>query len=289
MPKVNIGVIGGSGVYQIEGLREVEEVRLNTPFGEPSDAFILGSLGDQRIAFLPRHGRGHRLLPSELPNRANIYALKQLGVERIISISAVGSMREELAPLDIVIPDQLVDRTRNRTSTFFGAGLVAHISFAQPFCPELNSVLYLAAQKSGARVHDGGALVVIEGPAFSTKAESQIYRKWDVDLIGMTALPEAKLAREAEICYSAIAMVTDYDVWHQAHEAVTVEMVVQNLLRNAEMGKKILSMAVPEIPGERARCPCYKALKDAIITDPSLIPAGTIDKLDLLVGKYLRR
>lgn len=289
MQKVKIGVIGGSGVYQIEGLREVEEVRLNTPFGDPSDALVLGSLGDQRIAFLPRHGRGHRLLPGELPNRANIYALKELGAERIISITAVGSMREDYAPLDIVIPDQLVDNTRNRINTFFGKGLVTHISFAQPFCPELNGVLYAASRNSGARVHEGGTLVVIEGPAFSTRAESNIYRQWGVDLIGMTALPEAKLAREAEICYSAIAMVTDYDVWHQAHEAVTVEMVVQNLLRNAEMGKKILGMAIPEIPAERAHCPCHNALQDAIITDPLLIPADTKDNLKLLLGKYVRQ
>ncbi len=289
MSQVKFAVIGGSGVYQIEGLQDVEELSVTTPFGEPSDAIILGTLEGQRIAFLPRHGRGHRWLPTEVPSRANIYALKELGVERLISITAVGSLREDYAPLDIVIPDQLVDRTRQRANTFFGNGLVAHISFADPFCPELNGVLYNAAQKAGAHVHNGGALVVMEGPAFSTKAESGIYRQWNADIIGMTALPEAKLAREAEICYSAIAMVTDYDVWHESHEAVTVEMVVQNLLRNAEMGKKILRTAVPEIPAERASCPCHNALKDALITNPAVIPPATRQKLDLLVGKYLNK
>ncbi len=287
MPEVKLGVIGGSGVYQIEGLTDIEERRMQTPFGEPSDALVLGTLKNRRIAFLPRHGRGHRLLPSEVPSRANIYAMKELGVERLISITAVGSMREELAPLDIVIPDQIFDRTKQRANTFFGNGLVAHISFAEPYCPELNAVLYKTAVEVGAHTHNGGTVMVIEGPAFSTKAESQIYRQWGVDLIGMTALPEAKLAREAEICYSAIAMVTDYDVWHEAHETVSVEMVVQNLLKNAEMGKKILAAAVPEIPERRTTCPCHTALKDAIITDPSVIPAETKEKLKLLVGKYL--
>jgi 5'-methylthioadenosine phosphorylase len=287
MPQIKIGVIGGSGVYQIEGLRDVEELRPTTPFGEPSDAFVVGSLGEQRVAFLPRHGRGHRLLPGEVPYRANIYAMKALGVERIISITAVGSMREDYAPLDIVIPDQIFDRTKGRTNTFFGGGLVAHISFAEPFCPELNEVLFRAAQSSGAQAHSGGVLLVIEGPAFSTKAESRIYRQWNVDIIGMTGLPEAKLAREAEICYSAIAMVTDYDVWHDSHGAVTVELVVQNLLKNAEMGKQILSEAVLKIPDARTHCPCHNALKDAIITDQAVISAETREKVDLFVGKYL--
>ncbi len=287
MAQATFGVIGGSGVYQIEGLTDVEEIKVDTPFGKPSDSLVLGTLEGRRIAFLPRHGRGHRLLPSEVPSRANIYALKELGVERIVSITAVGSMREELAPLHIVIPDQLFDRTKARPSTFFGEGLVAHISFAEPFCPELNRVLVEASQKSGADTHEGGTLVVIEGPAFSTKAESRIYRQWGVDIIGMTALPEAKLAREAEICYSAVAMVTDYDVWHEAHETVTVEMVVQNLLKNAEMGKHILRQVLPEIPIERSTCPCHNALKDALITDRTLIPPSTRERLDLLIGKYL--
>lgn len=289
MPEVKFAVIGGSGVYQIEGLKDVEERSVHTPFGDPSDPIVIGNLGGQRIAFLPRHGRGHRLMPSEVPSRANIYALKSLGAERIISISAVGSMREEYAPLDIVIPDQLFDRTKQRPGTFFGDGLVAHISFAEPFCPELNAVLYRASQSAGANVHAGGTLVVIEGPAFSTKAESRILRQWGVDVIGMTALPEARLAREAEICYSAVAMVTDYDVWHSSHESVTVEMVVQNLLRNAEMGKKILKAAVPEIPAQRTSCPCHNALKDALITNLDLVPAATLEKLDPFIGKYLKK
>jgi 5'-methylthioadenosine phosphorylase len=289
MDSVRFGVIGGSGVYQIEGLTNVEERRVDTPFGAPSDTFIIGTLGGQRIAFLPRHGRGHRILPSELPNRANIHAFKQLGAERIISVSAVGSMREDYAPLDIVIPDQVYDQTKERARTFFGNGVVAHISFAQPFCPELNGVLYHAAVSAGARTHNGGTLVVIEGPQFSTQAESRINRQLGADLVGMTALPEARLAREAEICYSAVAMVTDYDVWHESHESVTADLVVRNLLQNAEMGKTILRMAIPEIPSGRVHCPCHNALKDAIITDASLIPPETRKKLDLLVGKYLAK
>lgn len=289
MRDIKLAVIGGSGVYQIEGLEDVEERAVSTPFGEPSDSLFVGTLSGRRIAFLPRHARGHRLMPTEVPSRANIYALKSLGVERIISISAVGSMREDFAPLDIVIPDQLFDRTRQRPGTFFGNGLVGHISFAEPFCPELNQVLYQAAKTAGAQVHNGGTMVVIEGPAFSTKAESRTYRQWGMDIIGMTALPEARLAREAEICYSAVAMVTDYDVWHEGHEAVTVEMVVQNLLRNAEMGKSILKSALPHVPAERTTCPCYNSLKDALITNPGAVPESTANKLDLLVGKYLTK
>jgi 5'-methylthioadenosine phosphorylase len=288
MAEIKTGVIGGSGVYQIEGLHDVEHVHVATPFGEPSDDLVVGTLDDRRIAFLPRHGTGHRLLPSEVPYRANIYAFKSLGIERIVSITAVGSMREDFAPLDIVVPDQLFDRTKGRPGTFFGDGLVAHISFAEPFCPELNEVLSAAAHKSGANVHSGGTLIVIEGPAFSTKAESRIYRQWGVDIIGMTGAPEARLAREAEICYSAVAMVTDYDVWHESHGAVTVDLVVQNLNKNAEMGKKILGAAVGEIPDQRTRCPCFTALKDALITDPAVVPHATKKKLDLLVGKYLK-
>ncbi len=287
MDKVTIGVIGGSGVYQMEGLTQVEEVTVKTPFGDPSDAIVVGLLGNQRIAFLPRHGKGHRILPSELPVRANIYALKSLGVERIISISAVGSLREDRAPLDIVIPDQLFDRTKARPSTFFGQGLVVHISFAEPFCRQLSDILYHAAEKAGARVHKGGTMVVIEGPQFSTKAESEVYRQWKMDLIGMTALPEAKLAREAEICYATLAMVTDYDVWHPSHGSVTVDMVVQNLLKNAEVSKRIIQFAVGSIPSERTSCPCPTALKDAIITSRERIPEDMLKSLSLLVGKYL--
>lgn len=287
MKQATIGVIGGSGVYQIEGLAHLETVDIKTPFGKPSDSIVSGILGNQRIAFLPRHARGHRIMPAELPVRANIYALKSLGVERIISLSAVGSLREDFAPLDIVIPDQLFDRTKARPATFFGDGLVIHISFAEPFCPQLSQVLYDAAQQAGARVHKGGSLVVIEGPQFSTKAESRVYRELKMDIIGMTALPEAKLAREAEICYAAVAMVTDYDVWHPSHDSVTVEMVVQNLLKNAEMSKRIVRYAVDQIPAAREHCPCPNALRDAIVTSRDRIPASMRKNLSLLLNKYL--
>ena len=282
-----LAVIGGSGVYQMEGLQNVKQVRVRTPFGDPSDNIILGTLGNHRIAFLPRHGRGHRIEPAELPARANIYALKMLGVERIIALSACGSLREDFAPLDIVVPDQLFDRTKARPSTFFGEGLVVHISFADPFCPELSGILNRAAQKAGARVHQGGRMVVIDGPQFSTKAESETYRLWKMDIIGMTALPEAKLAREAEICYATVAMVTDYDVWHPDHDSVTVELVIQNLLKNAEMGKRIVRYVVDEIPSAREHCPCPNALRDSIITSHDRIPLKSRRKLALLLDKYL--
>lgn len=287
MEKVTIGVIGGSGIYQIEGLEDVRELEVRTPFGRTSDAIIVGVLGNHRVAFLPRHGRGHRISPTELPVRANIYALKSLGVERIISVSAVGSLREDFAPLDIVVPDQLLNRTYARPSTFFGDGLVVHISFADPFCPELSDVLYEAAQKAEARVHKGGSIVVIEGPQFSTKAESHTYRQWKQDLVGMTALPEAKLAREAEICYATIAMVTDYDVWHPSHDSVTADLVVQNLLKNAEMGKRIVRYALDHIPLPRDHCPCPNALRDAIITSHDRIPLTIRKSRALLLDKYL--
>ncbi len=285
--KATIGVIGGSGVYQMDGLTGVKEVKIKTPFGDPSDALILGTLDNQRVAFLPRHGRGHRIKPHELPVAANIFALKSVGVERIISLSACGSLREDYAPLDIVVPDQLFDRTKLRSSTFFPPGLVVHISFADPFCPELSRVLYDAAVKAGARVHKGGKLVVMDGPAFSTKAESEAYRMLKMDLIGMTALPEAKFAREAEICYATIAMVTDYDAWRPGHDAVTVEMVVQNLFKNAEMGKRIVRYAVAEIPSPREHCPCPTALQTAIITARDRIPPKVRRDLGLLLDKYL--
>ncbi len=287
MEPVAIGVIGGSGVYQMQALKNAKAIKVKTPFGNPSDAIRVGVLGNQRVAFLPRHGRGHRISPTELNVRANIYALKSLGVERIISISACGSLRADFPPLDIVIPNQIFDRTKTRVATFFGDGLVAHISFADPFCPELSDALYRAAQQAGARVHKGGKLVVIEGPQFSTKTESEEYRRMGMDIIGMTALPEAKLAREAEICYATVAMVTDYDVWHPDHDSVTVEMVVQNLLQNAEMGKRIVQNTVGAIPAQRAHCPCPTALEHAIITARERIPAATRKKVELLVGKYL--
>jgi len=286
MSEANIGVIGGSGLYEMEGLAEIEEVRVETPFGEPSEAITIGTLEGVRVAFLPRHGKGHRIMPTELPVRANIYALKSLGVERIISVSACGSMKEEIAPLDIVIPDQLFDRTRTRPSTFFGGGLVVHISFDEPFCPELSGLLYEAAKEVGARVHKDGTYICIEGPQFSTKGESRIYRQWGVDVIGMTAIPEAKLAREAEICYATLAMVADYDVWHEVEEPVTVEMVVRNMLQNVVMAKRVIRAALPKIPAQRD-CLCATALRDAIITQRERIPAGVREKLALLVGKYL--
>jgi len=285
--EAKIGVIGGSGLYEIEGLSHVKEVRVKTPFGEPSDAITVGSLEGMRVAFLPRHGKGHRISPTELPARANIYALKSLGVEWIISVSAVGSLREEVHPLDLVIPDQLIDRTKSRVNTFFGGGLVAHVGFAEPFCPVLSRILYQAAKKAGDRVHNGGTCVVMEGPLFSTKAESSLYRSWGASVIGMTALPEAKLAREAEICYATLACVTDYDCWHESCDSVTIEMVIANLLKGVEMAKKILKMVVTQIPKKR-ECPCATALKDAIITSPEHIPAHIKKELALLIGKYVR-
>lgn len=287
MPEAKIGVIGGSGLYEMEGLTDVEELKINTPFGQPSDAIIVGSLQGKRIAFLPRHGKGHRITPTELPVPANIYALKSLGVEWIISISAVGSLREEIKPLDLVIPDQLIDRTRSRINTFFGHGLVVHVGFADPFCPTLSQILYQAAQDAGARVHNGGTYLVMEGPLFSTKAESHLYRSWGASVIGMTALPEAKLAREAEICYATVACVTDYDCWHEQHQSVTIEMVLSNLLRNVAMAKKIVQMAAARIP-EKRECGCSSALQNAIITAPELIPAPMKEKLALLIGKYVK-
>lgn len=287
--EIRFGVIGGSGVYNIEALTDVREIVLDTPFGKPSDAYITGVLDGIRVAFLARHGRGHRVTPTELHARANIHGFKQLGVKYLISITAVGSLREDYAPLDIVIPDQLFDRTRHREQeyTFFGNGIVAHISLADPFCLDLNAILFQAAQSVGATVHNGGTLVVIEGPAFSTKAESRINRQLGCDLVGMTAIPEAKLAREAEIGYSAIAMVTDYDVWHASHDSVTVDMVIQNLLKNAEMGKKILRAALPVANEQLRDCVCLHALQNAIVTNPATIPPETRARMDLLVRNYL--
>ncbi|MBC7263501.1 MAG: S-methyl-5'-thioadenosine phosphorylase [Chloroflexi bacterium] len=287
MEPVKLGIIGGSGVYDMEKLRDVQEVKVKTPFGDPSDAIVVGTLSGQRVAFLPRHGRGHRILPTEVNSRANIYALKSLGVERIVSISACGSMREDYHPRDIVIPDQIFDRTKGRPATFFGEGLVVHISFADPFCPQLSELVYQAAVKTGATVHRGGTFITIEGPQFSTKAESRIYRQWGVDIIGMTALPEAKLAREAEICYATMAHVTDYDVWHETEESVTVAMLIENLLANAAVTKQAIEYLVASLPEERS-CECGNALATAIITQRDVIPAETRRKLDLLVGKYLK-
>jgi 5'-methylthioadenosine phosphorylase len=287
MDKVHIGVIGGSGVYHMEALTDIEEVRVSTPFGDPSDAITVGILAGQRIAFLPRHGVGHRLMPTEVNSRANIYALKSLGVERIISVTACGSMKEEYAPRHIVIPDQIFDQTKERRNyTFFGGGVVVHIGLAEPFCSELSRLVYEAAKKTGATVHLGGTFVVIEGPRFSTKGESRIYRQWGVDIIGMTAAPEAALAREAEICYAAMAHVTDYDVWHETEEPVTVAMLIENLMANAALTKEAIQHLVPAIPQERT-CECATALSNSIITQRDLIPEKVKKDLDLLIGKYL--
>jgi 5'-methylthioadenosine phosphorylase len=289
MEKVMLGVIGGSGIYDVEALEDVKELRIVTPYGDPSDVIVTGSLVGVRMAFLPRHGRGHRILPGELNSRANIYALKSLGVEYIVSISACGSMREDYAPRHIVVPDQLFDRTKDRPSSFFGHGLVAHISFDEPYCPTLSDMVYAACKKTSATVHKGGTMIVIEGPQFSTKAESRIYRQWGVDLIGMTALPEAKLAREAEICYATMAHVTDYDVWHESAEPVTVTMLVENLQANAAVTKQALAFLAPMIASHAERkCKCATALGTAFITNPAVVPAQARKDLDLLVGKYLK-
>lgn len=283
--KAEIGVIGGSGVYAMEGLRKKREIRVATPFGRPSDAFVTGELEGRRVAFLARHGRGHLLLPSELNFRANIYGFKKLGVERIISLSAVGSLREDFEPMNMVIPDQFFDRTKGRISTFFGGGLAVHISFAQPFCPTVQETLLAACSNTGVMAHRGGTYVCMEGPAFSTKAESNVYRSLGMDVIGMTNLQEAKLAREAEICYATLAMVTDYDCWHPEHDAVTVDQVYEYLQRNAANAREIVRRAVRALPRERT-CKCGSALAHAIITDRRKVPAATRKKLALLVGKY---
>ncbi|HTU48315.1 MAG TPA: S-methyl-5'-thioadenosine phosphorylase [Bryobacteraceae bacterium] len=284
--KADIGIIGGSGLYSMPGFEAQEELRLATPFGEPSDAYIIGELEGSRVAFLARHGRGHRLLPSELNFRANIFGFKMLGVERILSLSAVGSLKEEHAPLDFVIPDQFFDRTRGRVSTFFGGGLVAHISFADPVCPQLAHAVHAVAIETGINSKAGGTYLCMEGPAFSTRAESNVYRSWGMDVIGMTNLQEAKLAREAEICYVTVAMVTDYDCWHEEHDAVTVEQIIGNLIKNAENACKLVRNVVARMPRERT-CKCGSALKHAIITDRAAIPASVKEKLGLLIGKYI--
>src|SRR5437588_10612832 len=288
MPAAKIGIIGGSGLYQKPEVTEVDEIEVETPFGDPSDKFILGTLEGERVAFLPRHGRGHRFTPTEVPFRANIYAMKMLGVERILSASAVGSLQEQYAPLDMVIPDQFFDRTRARAreSTFFGEGIVAHVTFAHPVCEELGDVLEESCKVTNVKTHRRGTYLCMEGPAFSTKAESEVYRSWGMSIIGMTNLQEAKLAREAEICYVTIAMVTDYDCWHPQHDAVTVSDIIANLIKNAENAAKVVSEAVARMPEART-CKCGSALSHAIITDRKAIPETTRKKLDLLIGKYL--
>jgi len=288
MPQAKIGVIGGTGLENIEGMADIEEVDITTPFGKPSDTIIIGRLEGVGIAFLPRHGRGHRISPTELPARANIYALKSLGVEHIIAINSAGSFKKEIKPGDLLIPDQLIDRTRNRVNSFFGEGIVAHIAFAEPFCPVLSQILYESAKEAGASVHPRGTFVVMEGPAFSTRAESRLYRSWGADIIGMTALPEAKLAREAEICYAIIGCVTDYDSWWERGEPVTVEIILNIQHKNVDTAKKIIKLAVSRIP-EKRHCGCATALEAAIVTAPEMIPPEQKKKLDLLIGKYLSK
>jgi 5'-methylthioadenosine phosphorylase len=283
--QAEIGVIGGSGFYSLLNVEQAEEVRLETPFGEPSDAYVIGQIAGRKVAFLARHGRGHKISPSELNFRANIYGMKMLGVERILSLSAVGSMKEEHAPLDFVIPDQFFDRTRGRISTFFTGGVVAHISFADPVCPQLAQVAHEAARNSGINSKLGGTYLCMEGPAFSTRAESNVYRSWGMDVIGMTNLQEAKLAREAEICYTTVAMVTDYDCWHEAHDAVTVEQIITTLKQNTENARKLVPEVIRTLPKER-NCKCGSALKHAILTDRAAIPAEAQRRLGLLIGKY---
>lgn len=283
-----IGIIGGSGLYQIEGLKNVKEVAIKTPFGDPSDKFVVGKLEGTEVVFLPRHGKGHRISPSELNFKANIFGMKKLGVEQIISVTACGSLKEDLKPLDFVIPDQFVDRANKaRPDTFFTNGIVAHIVFADPICKDLATTLYSAARELGIKAHFGGTYLNMEGPAFSTRAESELYRKWGMDIIGMTNLQEAKLAREAEICYATLAAVTDYDCWHQTEEEVSIDMVIQNLQKNIENAKKILKLTIPRLDKPRT-CECKEALKFAIITSRDLIPLKVKKDLSIIIGKYIK-
>ncbi len=286
MAQAEIGIIGGSGLYSMPGFTEVHELRQQTPFGDPSDAYVLGMLEGRKVAFLARHARGHRILPSELNFRANIYGFKQLGVDRIVSISAVGSLKEEHKPLDFVLPDQFFDRTRHRVDTFFGDGIVAHIAFSDPVCPELAATVEAACKKAGVTVKRGGTYLCMEGPQFSTRAESNVYRSWGMDVIGMTNLQEAKLAREAEICYLTVAMVTDYDCWHPEHDSVTVDQIIAVLMKNAENAAHVVKETVAAMPGTRS-CKCGSALAHAILTERDKVPAATRRKLSLILDKYL--
>jgi len=284
--KATIGIIGGSGLYSMAGLKDAREIRVKTPFGEPSDAIVLGTLEGKRVAFLARHGRGHRILPSEINFRANICAMKQLGVERIISVSAVGSLQEDLRPGEFLVVDQFFDRTKSRVSTFFGGGLVAHVTFDKPTCSQVSSVLADACLAGGVKVHPRGTYVCIEGPQFSTLAEAHVHRQLRFEVIGMTNVTEAKLAREAELCYATIAMITDYDCWHPEHESVTVTQIIATLNQNAENAQKVLREAVRAMPTER-KCKCGAALKHALITDLKLVPTATKKRLAPIIGKYL--
>jgi 5'-methylthioadenosine phosphorylase len=284
--RASIGIIGGSGLYEMAGFTAHQEVRLETPFGLPSDVYLVGELDGKKVAFLARHGRGHRSQPSDLNFRANIYGMKMLGVERILSVSAVGSLKEEHKPLEFLIPDQFFDRTRGRISTFFGNGIVAHISFADPICPQLSNLLYASCGAVDVVAKKGGSYLCMEGPAFSTRAESNVYRQWGMDVIGMTNLQEAKLAREAEICYVTLAMVTDYDCWHEAHDAVSVDEIIANLMKNAKNAQIVVREAIKNMPDTKT-CSCSSALKHAIITSKDAITAEAKDRLGLLIGKYI--
>lgn len=289
-PRKIIGVLGGSGLYEMAGLSSVREVAVETPFGAPSDAYIVGELGDVRLVFLPRHGRGHRLLPSEINYAANLHGMKQLGVEYVLSVSAVGSLREHIRPGDVVVPDQFIDRTRGRRNTFFGGGVVGHVSFADPVCAGLRALLIEAAKAKGATVHDRGTYVVMEGPAFSTRAESHLYRSWGADVIGMTNLPEAKFAREAELCYATLALPTDYDCWREEEAAVSVDAVIAVLQRNVAMAREILRTTVEKIAEQPPRsCPCASAVRHALMTAPDNIPPEAYSRLELIIGRYLPR
>jgi 5'-methylthioadenosine phosphorylase len=282
----SIGIIGGSGLYSMAGLKDVREIRVKTPFGDPSDAIVLGNLEGKRVAFLARHARGHRLLPSEINFRANIYAMKQLGVECIISVSAVGSLQDDLKPGEFLVPDQFFDRTKQRISTFFGNGLVAHVAFDKPTCPQISAVLVDASSRCNVKVHSRGTYVCIEGPQFSTLAEAHVHRQLRFEVIGMTNVTEAKLAREAELCYSTIAMITDYDCWHPEHESVTATQIIATLNQNAENAQRVLREAVRSMPTART-CKCGVALRHALVTDPKLVPAATKKRLSIIIGKYL--
>ena len=282
-----VGVIGGSGLYEIEGLSDIESISVETPWGSPSDELVVGMLGDVKMVFLPRHGRGHVIMPSEINFRANIYAMKKLGVEWIIAVSAIGSMKEEYAPGHVVVPSQYFDHTKGRKSTFFGEGIAAHVSLADPVCPVLSGVIAQAARSAGATVHEGGLYICMEGPQFSTRGESEIYRSWGVDVIGMTNMPEAKLAREAEICYASLSLVTDYDCWHDGHDDVTVEDLIATLTQNVALSKNVLEIAAPEISAERD-CVCESALKNAIITSPGSITQQVKDRLGIIIERYVK-
>ena len=288
MAPVKIGVIGGTGLYQMEGLKKTESINIKTPFGNPSDSYLVGELNGISVAFLPRHGIGHRILPHELNFRANIYGFKELGVEWILSVSAVGSMKEEIEPLHMVLPDQFVDRTRRRIDTFFGGGIAAHVGFSHPICPHLKETLHQKITALGFPVHNGGTYVCIDGPQFSTRAESHLYRSWNVDVIGMTNLQEAKLAREAEICYATVALVTDYDCWREDEDTLHIEMIIENLNKNTQHVKQVIGETLPHIVTITRDCPCSRALHNAIITREDLIPERVKQDLRIIIGKYLK-